>query len=91
MDWLSGETVTVDQTTWVRLVGWIVFDDFTVQYAEENFVKGQTVCLCFFVGVVSDAYSIMTNSVNNVLDVQSNFVPCCVLMHTGLEPIFSRQ
>ena len=66
---LTRETLAIDQATWVRLIGGIVFDDLALQDAEEDFVKGQSIRLCFFVGMVGDAYAVFAQSVNDVLGV----------------------
>lgn len=46
-----------------------------MENAEENFIKGQMVCLRFFVSVVSDADAIVPNGVDDVLDIHKKALP----------------
>ncbi len=71
----ASKTVTIDQATRIRLVGWIVFDDLAVQNTGEDFIEGETVCLGFFVSVVGDPNTIVTDSINNGLDVHKIILP----------------
>ena len=41
----------------------------------EDFIEGETVCLGFFVGVIGDANTIVTDSINNGLDVHKITLP----------------
>lgn len=66
---LACETITINQATWIRCVRRISFDNLTLQDTEEDFIEGQAVCLCFFVSMVSNADAVISNSINNVLDV----------------------
>lgn len=69
MYWRACETITINQATWIRLIRGIRFDNLTLQDTEEDFIEGQVVCLRFFVSVVSNADAVISNSINNVLDV----------------------
>jgi len=40
-----------------------------LQNAEKDFIEGQAVCLCFFVGMVVNTDALISDSVNDVLDV----------------------
>jgi len=72
---LASKTVPIDQATRIRPVGWIVFDDLAVQDAVEDFIEGETVCLGLFVGVVGDPNTIVTDSLNNGLNVHKITLP----------------
>jgi hypothetical protein len=54
-----------------------------VQNTEENLVKGQMICLGFFVGMISDADTIITDCVNNGLNVHEITLPngFCLLLY----------
>ena len=41
----------------------------------EDFIEGETVCLGFFVSVVGDPNTIVTDSINNGLDVHKIILP----------------
>ncbi|MCL0093458.1 hypothetical protein M1O19_00790 [Dehalococcoidia bacterium] len=67
---LFAEGFTINQAAGVRLVIRIVFDDFPLKNADEDFIEGETVCLGFFVGAVGNPYSIASHCVNDVFDIQ---------------------
>jgi len=46
-----------------------------VQDTVEDFIEGETVCLGIFVGVVGDPNTIVTDSINNGLDVYRITLP----------------
>ncbi len=75
MNGLADKTFTVDQATRIRLVGWIIFNDLTVQDTVENFIKGEMVCLCFLIGVVSDMNAMVTDSINDPLNIHKMTLP----------------
>ena len=53
----------------------MVFDDLAVQNTVEDFIEGETICQGFFVGVIGDANTIVTDSINNGLDVHKITLP----------------
>lgn len=67
---LFAEGFTINQAAGVRLVIRIVFDDFPLKNADEDFIEGETVCLGFFIGAVGNPYSIASHCVNDVFDIQ---------------------
>jgi len=62
--WLFTKRLTVNQATGIRFVGWVVFDDFPLKDADEDFIKGKVVSLRFFVCVIGNANTIMPYSIN---------------------------
>jgi hypothetical protein len=72
---LTDKTFTVDQATRIRLVGWIIFDDLTVQDTIEDFIKGKMVCLCFLISVVSDMNAMVTDGINDRLNIHKMTLP----------------
>ncbi len=75
MNGLADKTFTIDQATRIRLVGWIIFNDLTVQDTIENFIKGEMVRLCFLIGVVSDMNAMVTDSINDRLNIHKMTLP----------------
>jgi hypothetical protein len=72
---LTDETITVYQATGLGLIRGILCDNLAAQNTEENLVKGQMICLGFFVGVVGNADTVITDCVNYVLNVQEISLP----------------
>jgi len=69
MDWLPSETIAIDQATRIGLIVRIVFDNLALNHTEEDFVEGYAIGLRFFVGVVGNAYLVVLNGCNKVLEV----------------------
>ena len=61
MDRIIATRVAVDQTAGKRSVVGVVLDYFALKDAGEYLVERQLIRLSFFVGVVGNADSIMTN------------------------------
>ena len=64
---LVAERGPIDQTARIRSIIGVALNYLTVENAGEHPVKGQPVCLSFFIGVVGNPYPIMANSLGNVL------------------------
>ena len=65
---VSTERVAINQATGKGLIIRILFDDFTLKNADKDFIERQAVGLGFFIGVVSNSYSLITYRVNDVFD-----------------------
>ena len=63
------EILAHNQAAWVWLVIGIILNDFTMYYREIYFFECQAVGECFFVSMIGNAYAIIADSVNDVLNV----------------------
>jgi hypothetical protein len=71
MHWITSEGITVNKTAWIGRITWIIFDDFTVKDTKVDFVKGQSICLGFLVGVILNTYSIVSYCVNDIFYIHA--------------------
>jgi hypothetical protein len=62
---LAREALAINQATRIGLVRRVVFYDLTLQDAQEDSIKGQMIRLRLFVSVISNAYAIVTDCINN--------------------------
>ena len=65
---IAARSVAVDQTTGIRLVVGIVFEDLAVHDAVRNLIERETVGKSFFIGMVRDADSLLAERANDVVD-----------------------
>ena len=72
MNWFSIYICSVYQTTWVWLIAWIIFDNFTIAYGIEYFFKIQSIILGFFICMIGNVVVLGIYSSDDVLDVH----PC---------------
>jgi len=66
---ITARSVAVDQTTGIRLVVGIVFEDLAMYGAVRNLIERETVGKGFFVGMVRDADSPHVERANEVVNV----------------------
>jgi len=89
MHWLSAESLSVNQATWIWSISRILFNNLTLENADENLIEGQVICLCLFIGMICNPYPIVTNCVNNILKVHLNFTSALnfvLFYHSRLYP-----
>jgi hypothetical protein len=65
----------MNQATRIGLIRGVIFYDLTLQDAEEDPVIGQMIRLRFFVGVIGNAYAVMTDRIVDVLNVHRAALP----------------
>jgi hypothetical protein len=68
VDRFAAKRVAVNQATGIRLVVRIIFDDFTLQDADIDFIERKMIGVGFFVSVVGDPYTVVAYRVNNVFE-----------------------
>ena len=69
MDGLLPESLSINQTTGIRFVVKIEFNNLTTKYADKDLIKRQVVLLRFFICVVRDPYSIIPNCISDVFKI----------------------
>jgi hypothetical protein len=73
MDGFSFERLSVHQTTGVRLILGVVFNDFPLKYTGEDLVKGELIRLSLFIGVVGDSNAVVSNGLDDAAYVHCLF------------------
>jgi len=72
---LTKKSVAINQATGIWLVFRILFNDLTLKNAEENLIKREIICLCFFVGVIGDSDPPSMYSLDNILNLHGKNSP----------------
>jgi hypothetical protein len=88
------ESLAENQATGKRFIIGILFDDFTLENADKDFIERQEVCLGLFICMVGNPYPVTAYRVKDVLDVhlvpsfkralESGSAPVITLYHSGL-------
>jgi hypothetical protein len=74
MHGIASERRTVDQATWIRLAGRIVFNDFTFKNRADDFPKCESISYYFLIGVIRDPNPISLNRLPNRSDIHSGLL-----------------
>ena len=69
MNWFVCEVLSHDETTWIRLVIWIILDDFTMHHGKIYFVECKLIINSLLIRMVCDSDSAISNCVDEVFDI----------------------
>ncbi len=72
MNRITVSVLAVYQTTWIRDICGIIFDNLTVLSRVKDFIQKQIIFFGFFASVLSNVDAIGLDSVDNVGDVHSD-------------------